>query len=80
MFLSPVFRQMFSDLINVPLEFYDTDGATGAARGAGIGSGYYTVDNAFSSLQKIEEILPDPINHIQLKELYEPWKQKLNPS
>ncbi|MBK6814146.1 MAG: carbohydrate kinase [Saprospiraceae bacterium] len=78
MFLSPVFRQMFSDLINVPLEFYDTDGATGAARGAGIGSGYYTVDNAFSSLQKIEEILPDPINHIQLKELYEPWKQKLN--
>ena len=77
MFLSPVFRQLFSSLINVPLEFFDTDGATGAARGAGIGQGYYTLENAFTSLQKLEVIEPEPSIQSILDENYYQWKSKL---
>ncbi|MEP7268207.1 MAG: FGGY-family carbohydrate kinase, partial [Saprospiraceae bacterium] len=78
MFLSPVFRQMFSSLINVPLEFYDTDGAIGAARGAGIGCGYFTIENAFTHLQKIEEITPSNGEHHILIEYYHLWKNQLD--
>lgn len=78
MFLSPLFRQMFSSLLNIPLEFYDTDGATGAARGAGIGSGHYTMENAFTFLQKIEEISPDKQEHNKLTEKYHNWKAYLD--
>ncbi|MEO5581378.1 MAG: FGGY family carbohydrate kinase [Saprospiraceae bacterium] len=77
MFLSPVFRQLFSSLIDIPLEFFDTDGATGAARGAGIGQGHYTLDNAFDSLKKIETIFPDPAINKDLTEIYSIWKRQL---
>ncbi|MEP7320703.1 MAG: FGGY family carbohydrate kinase [Saprospiraceae bacterium] len=77
MFLSPVFRQLFSSLINIPLEFFDTDGATGAARGAGIGQGHYTLDNAFGSLKKIETIFPDPSIQTTLNDIYSIWKNQL---
>ena len=78
MFLSPLFRQMFSSLLNVPLEFYDTDGATGAARGAGIGSGHYSFENAFTHLHKIEEIIPDQKEHQILAEKYQEWNTYLD--
>lgn len=77
MFLSPAFRQMFSTLIDVPLEFYDTDGATGAARGAGVGLGHYTIDNAFASLTKLDEIHPDLSVQDVIKENYADWKSHL---
>ncbi len=78
MFLSPLFRQMFSSLLNVPLEFYDTDGATGAARGAGIGFGHYSFENAFTHLHKIEEIIPDQKEHQILSEQYQKWNAYLD--
>ena len=77
MFLSPVFRQLFSTLIDVPLEFYDTDGATGAARGAGIGIGHYTIANAFESLHQIEVITPDPGIKSNVEDIYHQWKNHL---
>jgi xylulokinase len=77
MFLSPVFRQLFSTLLDVPLEFFDTDGATGAARGAGIGSGHYTPENAFDSLKKIEIIYPDHSIQSRLIDHYNTWKLRL---
>ncbi|HNR05875.1 MAG TPA: FGGY family carbohydrate kinase [Saprospiraceae bacterium] len=77
LFLSPVFRQMFSSLLQVPLEFYDTDGATGAARGAGIGLGVYTPSTAFETLHRIEELSPDPALGSVLNELYHTWKNQL---
>ena len=40
------------------LEFYDTDGATGAARAAGVGLGKLYRNNAFNSLTKLDEIHP----------------------
>lgn len=77
LFLSPVFRKMFSSLLEVPLEFYDTDGATGAARGAGIGLGTYTPATAFETLQKIEELKPDPVLGSGLNDIYHTWKNQL---
>ncbi len=39
MFLSPVFCQTLSDISGATIELYNTDGAQGAARGAGVGAG-----------------------------------------
>lgn len=77
LFLSPLFRQLFSTALNVPLELYDTDGATGAARGAGIGLGLYTPENAFDKLKKIEEINPDKQIETNLNDNYQKWKTQL---
>ncbi len=41
MFLSPLFRETLATITGATIELYDTDGSVGAARGAGIGSGYY---------------------------------------
>lgn len=78
LFLSPIFRQLFTTALNVPLEFYDTDGATGAARGAGIGQGIYTIHNAFDQLKKIEEITPNIHLASNLNDIYQKWKNQLD--
>jgi xylulokinase len=41
MFLSPLFAQTFADVSGCRLELFDTDGAQGAARGAGYGAGIF---------------------------------------
>ena len=46
LFLSPLFRQAFATAIDATVELYDTDGAQGAARGAGIGVGVYASPEA----------------------------------
>src|SRR5690606_20340483 len=61
MFLSPVFREAFVNMNQVNLELYDTDGAQGAARGAGLGAGLFNNANeAFVGLQKLSSLEPDP--------------------
>jgi len=60
MFLSPVFRDTLAGITGATIELYNTDGSIGAARGAGVGSGYYkTFNEAFSNLKKLETIEPD---------------------
>ncbi|MGQ9704957.1 MAG: xylulokinase [Actinomycetota bacterium] len=57
LFLSPVFREAFAAVSGVELELYETDGAQGAARGAGLGAGLYREwGEAFRGLVKVEEI------------------------
>ena len=59
MFLSDVFSSVFVNTIGCDLELYNTDGATGAARGAGIGAGVYkNVAEAYSSMEKIKSYSP----------------------
>ena len=41
MFQSPVFRDTFAGVTGATIELYETDGAEGAARAAGVGAGYY---------------------------------------
>lgn len=78
MFLSPVFRESLAALTGAVIELYDTDGAQGAAIGAGIGCGHYPgFKSAFSNLQKIEVIEPDPGLQQPYQEAYQNWQSEL---
>ncbi len=79
MFLSPVFRETLAGVSGATIELYNTDGSVGAARGAGIGSGYYaSAKEAFSSLRKLETVTPDTSKSAQYEAAYQNWKQELN--
>ncbi len=61
MFLSPLFRQLFAAVTGARVELLDTDGAQGAARGAGIGAGIFADPAAaFAGLRPVATIEPDP--------------------
>jgi xylulokinase len=78
MFLSPIFRDTLSTLTGATIELYDTDGAEGAAKGAGIGSGRYgSFDEAFAALKQIFVIEPDTRKADFFRERYEQWKMIL---
>ncbi len=77
MFLSPVFRDTLASVSGAVIELYDTDGAAGAAKGAGIGIGIYRDNNeAFASLDKIDEIIP-ALDREPYIEAYTRWKDIL---
>lgn len=79
MFLSSIFRQTLSSVSDATIELYDTDGAVGAARAAGIGIGFYADSaEAFSSLEKIAVIEPEYEKREQYLEAYARWKNHLN--
>lgn len=77
MFLSPIFRQTLAGVSGATIELYDTDGAVGAAKGAGIGAGIYK-DNteAFASLVRLDEIHP-AADRAPYLEAYARWKDCL---
>jgi xylulokinase len=78
MFLSPIFRETLAGVSGATIELYNTDGSVGAARGAGIGSGYYkSPAEAFSNLTKLETIEPDVKNAEAYQAAYESWKSEL---
>ncbi len=77
MFLSPIFRHTLASVSGATITLVDTDGAAGAAKGAGIGAGIYKDNNeAFGSLQVIEEIHPDA-DRTPYLEAYARWKAVL---
>jgi Sugar (pentulose and hexulose) kinases len=78
MFLSPVFRKTLADVTGAAIELYDTDGAAGAAKAAGMGAGIYASnDEAFASLRKIMTIEPDFEEAGRQEEAYKKWKSYL---
>lgn len=77
MFLSPVFRDTIAGVSGAVIDLYDTDGAAGAAKGAGIGAGIYRDNNeAFASLVKLGEIHP-AADRTPYLEAYARWKSYL---
>lgn len=77
MFLSPIFRDTLAAITGAEIQLYDTDGAVGAARGAGIGAGIYqTPAEAFSTLVKLDTIVPAQ-DRAPYLEAYSLWKQRL---
>lgn len=77
MFLSPIFRQALAGVSGATIELYDTDGAAGAAKGAGIGAGLYaSAKEAFASLEKLAVIEPGP-DAPHYREAYQRWKDCL---
>jgi xylulokinase len=78
MFLSPIFRETLSGVSGATIELYNTDGSVGAARGAGIGSGYYaSAKEAFASLKKLDTVTPDTTKKAQYEDAYQNWKLQL---
>jgi xylulokinase len=78
MFLSPVFREALSCITGVGIHLYNTDGSIGAARGAGIGCGFYKSEKeAFAGLKTVGETLPDKSKTTAYNEAYFKWKKLL---
>lgn len=76
MFLSPVFSQTLASVSNVNIELFNTDGAAGAAKGAGIGIGLYSsAKEAFASLENLGTIEPEYNKKAQYRDAYERWKE-----
>lgn len=79
MFLSPLFRDTLAGVSGATIELYDTDGAAGAAKGAGIGCGIYkNHDEAFASLKKLSVIEPDEQHRTEYLHAYAKWKEQLS--
>ena len=78
MFLSNLFTEAIANTTEATVELYNTDGAQGAARGAGIGSKYYaSYKEAFNGFKKMNIIEPNTKLVKQYAEAYEIWKSKL---
>ncbi|MEA3443742.1 MAG: FGGY family carbohydrate kinase [Bacteroidota bacterium] len=78
MFLSPVFRETLAGISGATIELYNTNGAQGAARAAGLGAGIFqNRDEAFIGLLKSQVIEPDHSKSDQYCEAYEKWKEVL---
>ena len=78
MFLSPLFRKTFVHMNMVSLELYDTDGAQGAARGAGIGLELFSTESeAFNGLTLLETLEPNEAFYEPYEEVYQNWNSKL---
>jgi xylulokinase len=78
MFLSPVFREALSCITGAVIHLYNTDGSVGAARGAGIGCGFYkSADDAFSGLRPVGTTEPDSSRMGAYEEAYEKWGELL---
>ncbi len=78
MFLSKVFRETLSTITGTEIHLCNTDGSIGAARGAGIGCGYYKSDKeAFNGLKTVIITSPDPKKSSQYNEAYSKWRELL---
>lgn len=78
LFLSPVFREIFTATTQTTLELYNTSGAEGAARGAAYGFGFYSeIDEAFKSLECLERIEPNQALASQYEDIYQTWKENI---
>ena len=74
MFLSDVFTKCFVNATNIPVELHDCDGSVGAAKGAGIGVGFYnSPKDAFSNSIPID--LVEPTQSKLYDQLYSEWKE-----
>ena len=76
LFLSPLFIQTLANLTGATVELYETDGAIGAARGAGIGAELYDDTNAFDGLKLLSEFVPEK-NRDPYLSLYQRWSDSL---
>ncbi|MCK4291928.1 MAG: carbohydrate kinase [Planctomycetes bacterium] len=78
MFLSPLFAEAFATVTGASVELYNTDGAQGAARGAGIGAGIYKDPaEAFVGLKPVKTIEPNEQLTAVYEKAYNTWEDVL---
>ena len=78
MFLSDVFASTFANSTGCILELFNTDGAVGAARGAGVGSGIYSgFAESFKGMEMIKRIEPDKNSREKTVSAYQEWKDAM---
>ena len=78
MFQSDVFCDSLASVSGATIELYDTDGALGAARGAGVGAEIYgSLEEAFENLKRIRVVEPKTGDH---QEAYLRWEAHLKRS
>jgi xylulokinase len=78
MFQSSIFRDALSCITGTEIHLYNTDGSLGAARGAGIGCGYFkSVKEAFSGLKEVGVTTPDKSRINAYQEAYLRWMEYL---
>jgi xylulokinase len=76
MFLSDLFCETLSGVSGAGIDLFETDGALGAARGAGYGAGVYaSLPESFASLRKVGEVAPSSVEAYQAA--YAAWKRTL---
>jgi len=78
MFLSDVFTESIANTSQSIVELYNTDGAQGAARGAGLGARVYSsFEEAFVGFKKLSIIEPKTELINEYEDAYQNWKNKL---
>ena len=76
MFLSDVFATTFANTTGCSIELFNSDGAVGAARGAGVGSGIYaSFPESFKGMELIKRIEPDSKLLQQTQHIYREWRE-----
>ncbi len=78
LFRSAPFANVISTLMDCEIQVIDTNGATGAARGAAIGLGTYTIANAFDTLTEVKQHVPQKENLHIYQSAYARWKNLLD--
>ena len=78
MFLSEVFAGAFANTIGCKLELYNTDGASGAARAAGVGAGIYKeFESSFRGIHMIRSVQPEKKKMDVYQDAYQRWLKGL---
>lgn len=78
MFLSELFAETFANTTGCVVELYNTDGALGAARAAGVGAGIYkTFGDSFAGMNKIKTYSPGKLAE-RYRDCYRSWKEGLS--
>lgn len=78
MFLSDIFTESIANTSQSIVELYNTDGAQGAARGAGLGARVYSsFEEAFVGFKKLTIIEPKSELINEYEDAYQNWKNKL---
>lgn len=75
LFLSPIFRATLASAAGVRVGLYETDGAGGAARGAGLGAGLFpNARAAMAGLELLGEEEPSPELAAPIGEAFARWR------
>jgi xylulokinase len=77
MFQSETFQETFATITDAPLELLTTDGAEGAARGAGVGCKIFSFADAYKGVQRHKVVEPSPADRQACADAYGRWKDAL---